>query len=29
MVQLMREYLDAEQAEPGAFSTALEPVIRA
>jgi len=23
MVQLMREYLDAEQAEPGAFSTAL------
>jgi len=28
MVQLMREYLDAEQAEPGAFSTALEPVIR-
>ena len=28
MVQLMREFLDAEQAEPGAFSTALEPVIR-
>ncbi len=28
MVQLMREYLDAEQSEPDGFSTALEPVMR-
>ena len=28
MVQLMREYLDAERAEPGIFSTAFEPAVR-
>ena len=28
MIQLMREYLDAEQPEPQAFSSALAPAMR-